>query len=62
MTDEQKEDFLDSVQYFYLYGGGLDRLEGFTIEKLEECDYALAEAYRRYKSAEETLSILINRI
>lgn len=62
MTDEEKQQFSYLVKYYWEEKGEMDRFAGFTVEKLEECDYALAEAYRRYEGAQKTIDTLVGRI
>lgn len=60
MTEEEKADFLSNCKYFYREKGDMERLIGFSIEKLEKADPVLASAYKQLKLAEETFGRLIN--
>jgi hypothetical protein len=60
MTEEEKQKFLSDCRYFYREKGEMERLIGFSMEKLEEADPVLASAYKQLKLAEETFGRLIN--
>jgi len=59
MTEDEKKDFLSNCRYFYFGDGDMERLIGFSMEKLEEADPVLASAYRNLKLAEETFGRLL---
>ncbi len=59
MSEEEKKEFISNVKYFWNEKGGMERLSGFTIEKLEEADPVIANAYKQHKLAEETLNRLL---
>lgn len=61
MTEEEKAEFLSNIAYFWHEKGDMERYTGFSMEKLREAAPALADAYERYKSADETLNIMIGR-
>lgn len=60
MSEEEKLEFIGNVKYFWNEKGDLDRLSGFTIEKLEEADPVVASAYKQYLLAEQTLNRLLS--
>lgn len=59
MTEEEKKEFIFNVKYFWNEKGDIERLIGFTIEKLEEADPVIASAYKQHLLAEETLNRLL---
>lgn len=59
MTEEEKIRFLENVHYFWFEKGDLERLSGFTIEKLREADPVLALVYERLQVATQTFNRLL---
>lgn len=59
MSEDEKKEFISNVKYFWNEKGGMERLSGFSIERLEEADPVIANAYKQYLLAEETLNRLL---
>jgi len=62
MTREEKRAFLSSIQYFWEERGDIERYADYSPEKLREADPVLADAYERYKIAEQTLTRLVKEL
>lgn len=60
MDDEQKEEFIASIKYFWNEKGDIDYYAFYTPEKLREADPVLAEAYERYKNSKELIDRLLS--
>lgn len=59
MTTEEKQEFIYNCYYFYREKGEMERYVDFSMEKLEEADPVLANAYKQLKLAEETFRRLM---
>ena len=59
MSSEEKEEFLSNCRYFYYEKGEMERYVEFSMEKLEEADPVLANAYRQFKLFQNNLERLM---
>lgn len=57
--DYEKQEFLDSVRYFWFEKGDVERMSGFSNKRLREIDPALAFAYEQMVISREVFSRLL---
>lgn len=57
--DEEKEDFIRDVCYFWDQKGDLERFSGWSEEKAQKYCPHILKAWKEYKQAEDLLNILI---
>lgn len=60
MTDEEKAEYISSIQYFWNEKGSIERFCDYSPEKLREASPVIADAYERVKIATETLNRLLD--
>lgn len=59
MSEEDKLIFISNCKYFYYEKGEMERYVDFSMEKLEEADPILANAYQQLKLMQETFERLM---
>lgn len=62
MSEQEKKDFLEDVWYFWTEKGDIERLVGFSMEKLEEASPVLAHYYQRLKLAEKNFNMWVEEV
>lgn len=59
MNDQEKQEYLSQIRYFYHEKGEIERFADFSIEKLEAADPILAGAYKQFIVAQATFTRLL---
>lgn len=59
MTEEEKKEYISNIKYFWNEKGDIERFVNYSMEKLEEADPVIANAYKQYLLAEKTLNKLL---
>jgi hypothetical protein len=60
MSNEENEQFLTDVRYFWFEKGDVERFTGFSMERFREADPVLATAYEQMKLSIETFNRLLD--
>lgn len=59
MSQEEKEELLSNVKYYWQYRGRIGGFSGYSIEKLKEADPVLADAVERHEIATQMIDRLL---